>query len=211
MSIDRLCECAHQALVSDVRLKHEDRLREIVEAARALMIEEGAAALSLRGVAKRVGIKLASLQYHVEGKDALLDLVLDDAIARYTQVLKAYRDNRRDSPRKVLHDAVAWLVTQDESWEAFTAFEIQLWSLAEIEPRARQALDAYLGLYQGFLLGLVARARPDLDRSAQTARALALASLIEGASLVSRAKMASGARKRFAADIVQAALAIADA
>jgi len=47
------------------------RAREIVDAARALLEEEGAAALSMRRVAERVGIRAPSLYKHLPDKAAL--------------------------------------------------------------------------------------------------------------------------------------------
>ena len=55
-----------------------DRKAEIIREARALMVEQGYGALSLRAVADRVGIKLASLQYHVPTKSDLLSLLVED-------------------------------------------------------------------------------------------------------------------------------------
>lgn len=56
----------------------------IVDAAIALADEEGLAALSLRGVASRVGAPVMSLYRHVDGKAALLRAMTDAAFAEET-------------------------------------------------------------------------------------------------------------------------------
>jgi AcrR family transcriptional regulator len=52
----------------------------IVEAALALVDEEGLAAVTMRRVAEKLGTGGASLYAHVDGKDALMDLVVDRVI-----------------------------------------------------------------------------------------------------------------------------------
>src|SRR4051794_30416259 len=49
----------------------------ILDAARALFLEEGVEAVTMRRVAKRVGVTATALYRHFEGKDALLGAVLD--------------------------------------------------------------------------------------------------------------------------------------
>ncbi len=167
-------------------MKHEDRLSEIIQATRDLMIRAGGTSLSVRAVAKSIGIKLASLQYHVPNKEALLQLVLEDAIERYTAELKVLQVKDAQSPVQAFEDAVRWFVTQDEAWDEITAFELQLWSLAETDRQAREALDRYLAIYIDFLTSLIAQARPDLTQEGHRTRAISVASLIEGSTVIGR-------------------------
>ena len=53
---------------------------QVLAAARAVLREDGVQALSLRAVARRLGVAPDTLYSHVAGKDDLLDLVLDDVL-----------------------------------------------------------------------------------------------------------------------------------
>jgi TetR/AcrR family transcriptional regulator, tetracycline repressor protein len=53
---------------------------DVIAAARAQLIEHGAAGLSMRAVAVRLGVAPNSLYSHVDGKAGLIDAVLDDLI-----------------------------------------------------------------------------------------------------------------------------------
>ena len=51
-----------------------ERRLEIVQAARDILISEGFHKLTLRNIAKKVGINLSSLQYHFKNRAALIDI-----------------------------------------------------------------------------------------------------------------------------------------
>ena len=53
---------------------------QVLAAARAVLRQDGVQALSLRAVARRLGVAPNTLYSHVAGKDDLLDLVLDDVL-----------------------------------------------------------------------------------------------------------------------------------
>lgn len=54
----------------------------MIAAARTLLAEEGVEALTMRALAQRLGVKPNALYSHVESKTALVDDVLDDALAQ---------------------------------------------------------------------------------------------------------------------------------
>ena len=67
---------------------------QVLAAARAVLREDGIDALSLRAVARRLGVAPNTLYSHVAGKDGLLDLVLDDVLGEVA--LPSEEDLRRD-------------------------------------------------------------------------------------------------------------------
>lgn len=64
-----------------------DRREAIARAARALIVEKGFEGLRMRDIAERVGINIATLHYHIPGKEALIALVTqsirDDFVAQH--------------------------------------------------------------------------------------------------------------------------------
>ncbi len=67
---------------------------QVLAAARAVLREDGIQALSLRAVARRLGVAPNTLYSHVAGKDDLLDLVLDDVLGGVA--VPAEEEVRRD-------------------------------------------------------------------------------------------------------------------
>jgi TetR/AcrR family transcriptional regulator, tetracycline repressor protein len=67
---------------------------QVLAAARAVLREDGIEALSLRAVARRLGVAPNTLYSHIAGRDGLLDLVLDDVLGEVA--LPAEEDLRRD-------------------------------------------------------------------------------------------------------------------
>ena len=186
-----------------------DRKAEIIREARALMVEQGYGALSLRAVADRVGIKLASLQYHVPTKSDLLSLLVEDAVAQYRSALTGFSEDRSNA-EETFDEAMAWLLTPSREWNELAKFEIQFWALAFVDETAAAALDEYLSLYRDFLADLIRRLNPDLSKAQAGRRAIALASLLEG-SMLFYAPRPAGASPPSSAlkDLIAAARAIA--
>ncbi|MAW81847.1 MAG: hypothetical protein CMI63_16555 [Parvularcula sp.] len=186
-----------------------DRKAEIIREARALMVEQGYGALSLRAVADRVGIKLASLQYHVPTKSDLLSLLVEDAVAQYRSALTGFSEDRSNA-EETFDEAMAWLLTPSREWNELAKFEIQFWALAFVDETAAAALDEYLSLYRDFLADLIRRLNPDLSKAQAGRRAIALASLLEGSMLFYGPRPAGASPPSSALkDLIAAARAIA--
>ena len=72
---------------------HGRRQREIAMAARALIAEQGFEGLRTRDIAARVGINIATLHYHVPGKEALVALLAQSLRDEFVAV---HEDHPRD-------------------------------------------------------------------------------------------------------------------
>jgi len=73
--------------------KASPRARQIVSAARELLEQEGAAALSMRRIADRLGIRAPSLYKHLPDKKALEAAVISEGLAEWAELAeRALRD-----------------------------------------------------------------------------------------------------------------------
>ena len=63
---------------SHPHLDHETRLQQILEAARELISSGGVGALTVRGIARKVGVTEAAIYRHVESKEQVLVMLLED-------------------------------------------------------------------------------------------------------------------------------------
>jgi TetR/AcrR family tetracycline transcriptional repressor len=82
---------------------------EIVQAAARLMQREGYEALTIRAVAAELGVKSASLYWHVETKEALEDLLADELMAGAAEVAPTddWRADLRDGSLRLFHQLMA--------------------------------------------------------------------------------------------------------
>jgi TetR/AcrR family transcriptional regulator, tetracycline repressor protein len=83
-------------------------LAAIVAAARDSLSEEGVAGLSMRAVARRLGVAPNALYSHVEDKSALVDAVLDDLIGEIALPSPAL--DPRDGVAAIMRDSYDALV-----------------------------------------------------------------------------------------------------
>jgi len=69
------------------------RRRQIIEAARRLLEEQGPEALSMRNVAAEIGIRAPSLYEHVTDKRALESAIIADALTEQGEAQLAFLEN----------------------------------------------------------------------------------------------------------------------
>ena len=91
-----------------------DRRTEILEAAIALIVDEGYSSLTMRALAREVGMKLASLQYHFRTTDELMQGVVNHIGDTYDQSFEALR---RDSEVITARQVVGFIL-EDEPGKA---------------------------------------------------------------------------------------------
>lgn len=65
-------------MASSTHLNHETRLNQILTSARELIASGGVTALTVRAIARKVGVTEAAIYRHVESKDQVLVMLLED-------------------------------------------------------------------------------------------------------------------------------------
>lgn len=161
--------------------KGQERSEAILDAAERLLVEEGHAALSLRGVAQRAGIRLGNLQYYFATREelvrALLARVLERATARVEERMGA-----AGAPAEALDGALESLLEEQTEPASYRLF-YDLWALAAREPAIAQELRSFYTRYTDAVAELLRKVAPALSRAEARARAELLVALLEGLSL----------------------------
>lgn len=120
---------------------YEATRERILEEARAIMREDGVAALTLHGLARRVGMKTPSLYTYFESKDALYDAVFREGMRTYRarQEALAKREGARiETIEAVVRDYIQFA---DESPELYALlFERPVPGFVPSEESMREAL-----------------------------------------------------------------------
>lgn len=179
-----------------------DRKLQILKEAIGIVASDGYGNLTMRALARASGMKLGALQYHFRTREDMLH-----ALAAY--ISDTYRSSfaalHQGENKPSLRD-IAQFVLDDDPGSELQADRLfpQLWAMARVEPVMEALLDdiydEYLDKMENCLL--------EMGSAAPRAEALALMSLMEGATLF----VGSGRRWADDADAVRdAALAFIDA
>jgi AcrR family transcriptional regulator len=110
-----------------------DRSDQIVRAARRLLEEHGAEALTMRALANQIGIKAPSLYKHVPDKGTLEAMLIADGLTELAEALEATEQREPGS--------LAALAT---TYRQFALDHPHLYRLIHNRPLPRQALPAGL-------------------------------------------------------------------
>lgn len=152
----------------------------IVEAAHDLLRTDGLSAFSMRGIAKRADVRLASVQYHFPTMEHLVRALIALNTRRYTEDYRRAVESRSGSPRERLEAVIAFNL-EDIQESDTRRFFIHLWPLLE-------SLDGFSGsllieLYSAqfaLLSERISDLHPDLAPAEAKRRAELIAALIEG-------------------------------
>jgi len=189
-------------LASYQEFDFSDRKQEIRQNAIDIIASEGYGKLTMRALARASGMKLGALQYHFRTWEDVLQALASHIAITYRRSFAALES---DEDSLSIRD-IAKFLFDDEPGTALQADRLfpQLWAMPRVEPVMEKLLD---DIYQEYLdkfeTELVA-----MNAKAPRADALALVSLIEGATLF------VGSDRRWESDKVavrEAVLAIIDA
>jgi len=162
-----------------------ERRTEILIAAIGLIADEGYASLSMRALARVVGMKLGSLQYHFRSSDELLKAIVGFVSASYDESFGELRKNTKQNLRQnnahpsleeivafVMDDKAGANIVSDKLWP-------QLWAMQQVEPLVSDLVDNIYSTY----LKVLEQALRNVGASAPRAEALLLMSMLEGSTI----------------------------
>lgn len=70
------------------KTKEQNLKLRIIDSAREILLSEGYRNFSLRKIARNIGVSATSIYLHFESKDALIHMLIEEAIARLNKQLK---------------------------------------------------------------------------------------------------------------------------
>jgi AcrR family transcriptional regulator len=149
------------------KLETQIRQEQITKAALGLVAAKGLAALSIAGVARRVGLVPSAIYRHFKSKDEVLDATISHIRQRLSDNVKAARNSTPD-PVQCLHSLLKLHVnlTCENRGILHIVFSDSVYSgRPRRKRRMYQIVDEYLGqvaeiVSQGQVKGQI---RPDLD------------------------------------------------
>ncbi len=157
----------------------QETVVKILDTAFELVIENGMAKLSMRQVARELGISPGNLSYYYAAKTDLIEDLLGRVIDDYMAEFERIRQSDADSPEEQLRDVVGF-VFDDLQAKATTHFFPELWVLANRDAWASQQMERIYELYRSVLEDIIRLIRPDLGGGRVKDLALWISASIEG-------------------------------
>jgi AcrR family transcriptional regulator len=165
-----------------VQSKGRQRAEEILEAARAVLVEEGYASLTTRKVAQRVGIRLSNVQYYFPTKVDLVRALFEQSVGERAQAVALGMDAGKRSARDRLLWAVDQFLASHHSLEQ-QAFLRELWALAAHDPEVAEVMNVFYQRWVDLGAEVLLEIDPGLGLRKAQRRALLIVSLVDGLSL----------------------------
>ena len=173
-------EAATSVRRTAVRRNGQETAARIIEAAYDLLRTGSLTEFSMRGIAKRANVRLASVQYYFPATEDLVRAVIDLNARKYAEEYQRAIGSRGGSARERLEAVIAFNLEDIQS-SATRRFFINLWPLLESLDGFSGSLLAELYSHQFALLGeRLKELHPKLDDSEARYRAELIAALIEG-------------------------------
>ncbi len=159
-----------------VRKSREERMSEIIQAATKVFTEEGYSELTLRRVAKDIGVRLSTIQYYFETKDDLLDALLKNQVDFFSKRPNLFQE---DPPRERLIKFVEFLLATNKEIDVCKFFT-QLWAMGFQHESSRQHLAYMYEAHREDLAKMIQAVKPEMDELECLKRATVISSMIEG-------------------------------
>lgn len=163
------------------RSSSQRRSREILEAARVLLSEQGYEQFSLRKVAASAGIHLKTLQHYYPSKDVLLQSTLEYTDSLYLNTTREILAGEGDA-RDHFETYIRYLI-DDHKKRQTVGFFYQLWARAHVDDATRETMAEMYASHCRNIENLIHPMNPELDDQTRRQRAVMIAALMEGMML----------------------------
>ncbi len=171
-----------RALIRPGTAKHQkglDRLVTILDAARAVLQEEGYAGITMRKIARQAGISTGNLNYYYRTKEDLLQDLLEYVINTYLQEFDRLREVAGENPERQLRSVLEFWIS-DLGTPETTAFFPEFWALSNHSPDIAVLVDELYALAREPLIELILRINTDLTKKQAQEIAMYMCASMEG-------------------------------
>ena len=148
------------------RRRYSDEMRQdILQAARAIIAEEGAGALSIRGIARRIDYSAPALYEYFDGKEAIAAALFRSGFEQLAEVMEHIENTEPDAAARIRAMAVAYrqfALTHPQEYSLMFSRPIPEFvpSATDLETTARRA---FAPLQRAFADGIAAGALRPMD------------------------------------------------
>jgi AcrR family transcriptional regulator len=154
----------------------------ILKAALAVLVDEGAAAFTLRRIAARCDMKVGKLSHHFARKEQLIQLLLDDLLDHYERLLdESVRQPGLDAAEQLRRMII--LVLDDIGSKRTTHVFTELWALANHNAAVAERVAAFYARAHRNIAAAVAPLNPALAPDQVEVVARFISAAMEGTTI----------------------------
>lgn len=178
--------------------KGEEAILNILTAARAVLVDVGYNAFTMRKISQAAGMSLGNVSYYYKSKQLLLSDLLDAVIERYIGIFDGIMHNPKLSDAEKLKQIIEEIVLDYERKET-THFFPELWALANHNKDAAMGMDMLYKRARASLDELIDKLNPTLSQRQKDVLSLFISASLEGQTMfVGYEKSAANKREEIA-------------
>ncbi len=151
----------------------------ILKAALSVLIDEGAAAFTIRRIASACGMKVGNVSYHFPRKEMLVQVLLDDLVASYDAKLELNVRQRSLSAEERLRIVIK-MCLDDICSKRTTRLFTELWALANHNDFIADRVQAFYRKVHAVIAEYVTELNPGLSPDEVATIALFISASMEG-------------------------------
>jgi AcrR family transcriptional regulator len=138
---------------TNTHLDHETRLNQILTASRELIAAGGVGALTIRAIARKVGVTEAAIYRHVDSKDHVLVLLLEDvrqSVLGTIEETTAPHANALDKLEHILQHHLSYIESR-RGISFVVIAEAAQFQEQSVRNAGRKLVEDYLKVVEGFI------------------------------------------------------------
>jgi AcrR family transcriptional regulator len=155
----------------------------ILKAASDLLVAEGYAGFSARGVAARAGTTLSHVQYYFATPADIVAELLDRFVAQYSAEVQTHYNAAGGRSVVRLTRALEFLLNDEAYRRDCAVFMLEVAGFASRDKKIAAALARYYAVYLKGIESIVGELNPTLSAAARAVRARQVVALIEGMAM----------------------------
>ena len=163
--------------------KGAERVADIIQTAQNILVTEGLVNLTIRRVAREIGISIGNLLYYFSSKEDLLQAIIEDVIRGYDEELENEIKSFPDSPEKRFKAFIRYLITDTKRPEV-RGFFYQFWGLSTHNEQCADLRHDMYKHFQELTMRLLEDVHPDMPESELGTLALSVLTCMEGLHVV---------------------------
>lgn len=158
------------------------RITQILSTALDIFIKEGHAAVTLREIARRCGVRAGAVSYYYKSRSALIRDLLKSAVAPYYDVFGSLVHDKRYSAEARLEHLIR-LNLRDMQTERTTKFFPELWVMANRDPFASALIEDIYARQRAAFEHVITELNPQLGKREMKLLAMFVSSAQEGLTM----------------------------
>ncbi len=166
-----------------VQQKGRARVKQILDAATSLLIEEGYGQFTMRQLSERLNIRLSNLQYYFPSRTLLIQKILERFLENYIHQISQFTIEQEGTARQRVFAAIDYLLRDQQQEESCKIFW-ELWALSARNPEISEVMNNFYSAYIDTVTEMLQELNIEVSSDKTKQIAILIVSMIEGLSLM---------------------------